>query len=259
MPVSVKPLNPREYSVSIIIPCRNERGNIEAVVTRMPALSSCQELIFVEGHSGDGTYQEIERVMSAHPEKDMQLFRQEGDGKGDAVRLGFAKAKGEILIIFDADVTVIPESLPEFYAALRDQRGEFVYGSRLALPMEKGAMPRLNFLGNTLSALFFSWLLSRRFTDTLCGVKAMFRADYQRLVEAAQDIMPLDPWGDFSLILGAFQLNLRILEIPVAYKSRQYGMSQIKRFQDTLRLLRLCVSAIWVLKFRGPRPLRSIL
>ena len=152
----------------------------------MPEFSSCQELIFVEGHSVDGTYEEILRVMKAYPEKDIKLFRQEGEGKGDAVRLGFTRAGGEVLVIFDADVTVGPESLPAFYAALRDHRGEFVYGSRLVLPMEKGAMPCLNLWGNRISALFFSWLLLRRFTDTLCGVKAMFRADYQRLTEAGK-------------------------------------------------------------------------
>ena len=152
---------PREYSVSIIIPCRNEKGNIEAVVTRMPEFSSCQELIFVEGHSVDGTYEEILRVMKAYPEKDIKLFRQEGEGKGDAVRLGFTRAGGEVLVIFDADVTVGPESLPAFYAALRDHRGEFVYGSRLVLPMEKGAMPCLNLWGNRISALFFSWRSGR--------------------------------------------------------------------------------------------------
>ncbi len=241
----------REYSVSIIIPCRNERGNIEETIKRTPVFGVHQEFILVEGHSTDGTHEEVRRLIVAMPDKDIKLFRQIGEGKNDAVRLGFSRASGEIAMILDADLTIMPEVLPEFYAALRDRAGEFICGSRLARPMEKGAMPLLNLAGNKVSALFFSWLLHQRFTDTLCGVKAMFRDDYQRLAEACHDFKDIDPWGDFSLILGAARLNLKILEIPVHYLNRKYGVPQIKRLPHTLLLFRLCIAAAWRVKVSG--------
>ena len=220
----------KEYSVSVVIPCRNEKGNIEALVENLPLFGAHQEIILVEGHSVDGTYEECQRVIRAYSKKDIKLYRQSGEGKNDAVRLGFYKSTGDILMILDADLTVIPDDLAGFYNALRDGKGRFINGSRLILPMEKNAMPVLNLFGNKLSSLFFSWLLGQRFTDTLCGVKVMFRHDYQGIDKARAYFGHSDPWGDFDLILGAAKLHLKITEIPVRYKSRRYGASQIKRW-----------------------------
>ena len=82
-------------------------------------MGSGTELIFVEGHSRDDTYTAIESEAAAHPSTSSLLLRQTGIGKADAVRLGFAKATGDILMILDADLTVPPEDLPRFYEALR--------------------------------------------------------------------------------------------------------------------------------------------
>ena len=216
----------------------------------MPIFGVSQEFIFIEGHSVDATYKECQRVIKAHSDKDIKLFHQRGEGKNDAVRLGFKKSSGDILMILDADLTVMPEDLVLFYEALRDDRGDFINGSRLVLPMEKSAMPLLNLLGNKLSASFFSWLLGQRFTDTLCGVKVMFRHDYESISQARGYFGYLDPWGDFDLILGAAKRQLKITEIPVRYKRRRYGAPQIKRFQHTLMLLRMSFLAVWKIKFK---------
>lgn len=241
---------PKNHSVSILVPCRNEKGNIEAAVTRTPDFGSKQEFIFVEGNSKDGTYEEIERVMKFYPNKDIKLFKQQGVGKGDAVRLGFSQATNDILMILDADLTVAPEELPKFYQAITDNHGEFINGSRLVYPMEKEAMRFLNLLANKFFGSFFTWLLGQRFKDTLCGTKVMFRRAYEELVVNRSYFGNFDPFGDFDLIFGATKLNLKIIELPIRYKERTYGTTQIQRFRHGLLLFRMCGVAMRKIKFR---------
>ena len=161
----------KAYSTSIIIPCRNEMGNIEAAVSRLPLFGAHQEIIFVDGHSTDGTVEEIQRVIKKYPQKDIKVLVQDGKGKGDAVRKGFAAATGDILMILDADLTMPPEDLPKFYDAIATGKGEFINGSRLVYPMEQKAMRLLNLLGNKFFSMAFTWLLGERIKDTLCGTK----------------------------------------------------------------------------------------
>ncbi|MBF0489145.1 MAG: glycosyltransferase family 2 protein [Candidatus Omnitrophica bacterium] len=239
----------QEYSSTILVPCRNERGNIEAAITRTPEFGTHQEFIFVEGHSQDGTYEEVERIIKLYPNKDIKLFRQTGKGKGDAVRLGFDKAQGDILMILDADLTVPPEDMPKFYEAIRSGKGEFINGCRLVYPMEDEAMRLLNLIANKCFGLFFSWLLGQRFKDTLCGTKVMFKHQYQELVANRHYFGDFDPFGDFDLIFGAVKLNLKVIELPIRYKSRQYGTTQIQRFRHGLLLLRMCAFAMKKIKF----------
>ena len=240
----------RDFSVTILVPCRNEKGNIESAVTRTPAFGTHQEFIFVEGGSKDGTYEEIERVMAQFPEKDIKLFKQTGKGKGDAVRMGFSHAKGEVLMILDADLTVPPEDLPKFYDAIRARRGEFINGCRLVYPMEKEAMRFLNMVANKFFGIFFTWLLGQRFKDTLCGTKVLFKKDYDALAANRSYFGDFDPFGDFDLIFGATKLNLKIIELPVRYRERQYGTTQIQRFRHGLLLFRMCFFAMRKIKFR---------
>jgi glycosyltransferase involved in cell wall biosynthesis len=235
-----KPVSaPTAPSVSVVIPCRNEAGNVAGAIERVPILAERQEIVFVEGHSSDGTADVIEAAIGSHPELDISLHRQTGKGKGDAVRLGFSEAKGDILMILDADLTVAPEDLPKFYAVLRDRRGEFVNGSRLVYPLGDGAMRRLNTVANHLFARLFSWLLNQRLTDTLCGTKAIWREDYETLAANRSYFGEFDPFGDYDLLFGASRLSLKIVEIPVRYAGREYGEPQISRFSDGGRLAQM--------------------
>ena len=226
-------------SATVVIPARNERGNIEATVKRIPRFTEALEVIFVEGHSKDGTWEEIERVVAAYPRYDIKAIRQQGMGKADAVFAGFELARGDVLIILDADLTVPPEQLPKFWDALRSGKGEFANGSRLVYPMEQQAMRFLNLIANKVFSLLFTWLLSQRFTDTLCGTKALARSDYARLKAGRDYFGNFDPFGDFDLIFGASKLGLKAVEIPVRYGSRTYGETQISRFRHGLMLLRM--------------------
>jgi glycosyltransferase involved in cell wall biosynthesis len=238
----------RERSVSIVIPCRNERGNIEAAVTRMPAFGASREILFVEGNSTDGTREEIERVIRAYPDRAIRLLAQPGKGKGDAVRTGFAQAAGDVLMILDADLTMPPEDLPKFYRALVDGRGEFINGCRLVYPMEDQAMRLLNLFGNKFFSLAFSWLLNQRIKDTLCGTKVLFREDYLRIAANRSYFGDFDPFGDFDLLFGASKLNLKIVEVPIRYRDRSYGETNIRRFAHGWLLLKMTVYGFFRLK-----------
>ena len=238
-----------DLSVSVIVPCRNERGNIEAAVTRLPAFGRSQEVIYVEGHSSDGTYEECLRVQQAYAgHRDIKVFRQDGRGKGDAVRKGFAEASGDVLIILDADLTMPPEALPKFFAALANGKAELVNGTRLVYPMEDKAMRPLNFIANRLFARIFSYLINQRFTDTLCGTKALARRHYQAIDRDRDYFGDFDPFGDFDLLFGAAKQNLKIIEVPIHYYARRYGETQISRFTDGWLLLRMVAFAFRKLK-----------
>jgi SAM-dependent methyltransferase len=249
-----QPIPVAAYSVSIIIPCRNERGTIEAAVLRTPVLGKYTELIFVDGNSTDGTPQEIERMIQAHPHRDIKLIHQgQGKGKGDAVRKGFAAASGDVLMILDADLTVAPEDMSRFYLALSEGHGEFINGSRMVYPLERQAMRFLNLLGNHFFSWAFTWILGQRFRDTLCGTKVILRKDYERLASGRSYFGDFDPFGDFDLILGAVKLNLKVCEVPVRYRARVYGETNISRFTHGLLLLRMTWVAARKFRFAGSR------
>jgi SAM-dependent methyltransferase len=238
----------RPYSTTIVIPCRNERGNIEAALRRIPRFGSRQQIIFVDGHSSDGTPEEIRRLIAYYPGKDITLLVQDGKGKGDAVRKGFAYATGDVLMILDADLTMPPEALPKFYEALASGQGEFINGCRLVYPMESQAMRVLNLIGNKFFGLAFSWLLNQRIKDTLCGTKALFRQDYERIAANRDYFGDFDPFGDFDLLFGASKLNLHILEVPIRYQARTYGATNIQRFAHGWLLLKMTVYGFFRLK-----------
>jgi SAM-dependent methyltransferase len=230
-----------EKSTSIIIPCRNEKGNIESAIKRIPQFCKNIEIIFVEGHSSDGTLEELERVKKLYEHYNILVTQQDGNGKGDAVRKGFELAKGDILIILDADLTVAPEDLPKFYNALNEGTGEFINGTRMIYPMEGQAMQFLNYIANTFFSWLFSWLINQRITDTLCGTKALTKYHYNEILKNRNFFGDFDPFGDFDLLFGAAKLNLKIVEVPIRYSSRIYGSTQISRFQHGWLLLKMVI------------------
>lgn len=240
----------KAYSISIVIPARNESGNIEHAILRIPDFKCKTEIIFVEGHSTDDTWEEIQKVKEKYAvSHNIIISKQGGKGKADAVRKGFDLATGEILMILDADLTVSPEDLVKFYNAIVEGKGDFINGSRLVYPMEKGSMRFLNYLGNLFFSQVFSWLLDQRLSDTLCGTKVLFRSDYINLKSNRLYFGNFDPFGDFDLLFGAHKLNLKIIEVPIRYKERTYGTTNISRFEHGLILCRMCFFASRKCKF----------
>lgn len=236
-------------SVSVVIAARNEAGNIKSIFERVPQMGSKTEIVFVEGHSRDNTYETIEKEIPLHPATPSLLFRQPGIGKADAIRLGFEKATGDILMILDADLTVPPEDLPRFYEAIASGKGEFINGVRLVYPMEKQAMQTLNFIGNKLFSMTFSWMLGQPIKDTLCGTKVMWRKDYEEIAANRSYFGDFDPFGDFDLIFGAAKLNRKIVDLPIRYRERTYGTTNISRWKHGLLLLRMVAFAARRIKF----------
>jgi glycosyltransferase involved in cell wall biosynthesis len=241
---------PEAPSVSIVIPTRNERENIEGAFTRTPQMGRWTELVFVDGDSSDGTLEEIERCSRVHGHnwKRVVIQRQRSHGKGDAVRQGFSACEGDILMILDSDLTMPPEELPKYYSALVAGRGELINGSRLVYPMERQAMRFLNMIANVFFARLFTWLLGQPVTDTLCGTKVMWRRDYEEIARNRSFFGEFDPFGDFDLLFGAARLNRRIVSLPIHYADRKYGEIKINRWRHGLLLLRMSLVAFTKLK-----------
>jgi len=247
----VKPEKRQDYSVSIIVPAKNEEGNIGKIVKNIPRFGKSQEVIFVEGKSSDATWERISEEIKKYASKNIAVlgFKQKGEDKADAVRFGFNKARGEILMVLDADLTVNPKELTKFYEVLSSGQGEFVNGSRLVYPLEKDAMRTLNKLGNKIFSMLFTWILGQQFKDTLCGTKALFKHDYQWIAKNKSFFGNLDPFGDFNLIFAAIKRNLKVVEIPVKYRQRSYGSTNISRFRNGLQLL--LMTAVAFRKFKA--------
>lgn len=247
-----RPARPRtapEPTVSVVIPARNEAGNIEAAIRRTPQMGGGTELIFVEGHSRDNTWAEIQRVARENPHLKIKIMQQTGKGKGDAVRLGFAAATGDILMILDADLTMPPEELPKFYEIIASGRAEFANGCRLVYPMDEKAMQFLNLCANKTFGLIFTWLLGQPVKDTLCGTKVLTRRHYERIAANRAYFGDFDPFGDFDLLFGAAKLNLKIADVPIRYRERTYGETNIQRWKHGWLLLRMVLFAARKLKF----------
>lgn len=239
-----------KYSTSIIIPARNESGNIENAILRTPRFGLAQEIIFIEGNSTDDTWEKIQEIAEKYKHShNIKIGRQPGKGKGDAVRHGYDMATGDILMILDADLTMPPEDLPKFYHAIASGKGEFINGCRLVYAMDEKAMRFLNLLGNKFFSLAFTFLLNQNFKDTLCGTKVLFRKDYLKLKTNRKFFGEFDPFGDFDLLFGAYKLNLKIVELPIRYRERTYGDTNISRFKHGLILLRMCLFAARKVKF----------
>lgn len=239
----------RAASVSILVPARNEEGNIKEIISRIPEMGRWTEIIFIEGHSNDGTWVKIQEVIRSHPQRRISAYQQAGHGKGDAMRTGYAHASGDVFIILDADMTVPPEELPKFYEALINGKGEFINGVRLVYPLENESMRFLNMCGNKFFSILFSWLLGQPVKDTLCGTKAFAASTYHRIAHNRAYFGEFDPFGDFDLLFGAAHLNVRIVDMPVRYQKRLYGQTQIDRWRDGVYLLKMAVYAARKIKF----------
>ena len=238
-----------EHSVTIVVPARNEKGNVENAITRTPSFGTFQEFIFIEGGSKDDTYEEVLRVQEKYKDKKIVAMKQSGKGKGNAVREAFAAATGDVLMILDADLTMPPEDLSKYYEALVSNKGEFINGCRLVYPMEGQAMRFLNLIANKFFGVLFTYLLGQNLKDTLCGTKVLYKKNYEHIINNRKYFGDFDPFGDFDLLFGASKLNLKIVEMPIRYKDRQYGETQIKRFSHGWLLIKMSLFAAKKMKF----------
>ena len=235
------PFLPEKFSASVVIPCKNEKGNVEDAVRRVPSLGGWTEIIFCDDRSTDGTAEEVRRVASCYPERHIRLEHGPGICKSKNVWTGFDAARGDIVMILDADLTTMPEELVYFMDVMVSGQAEFVNGSRLIYPVPKGAMNEANMLGNKFFSVAFTYLLGQRVKDTLCGTKVLWRSDWERIRPMLGSWGTEDRWGDYELLFGAAKLNLKILDLPVHYQERIYGSTKMtKVFRNGLVMLRMC-------------------
>ena len=243
----------KEYSVSVIVPVRNEAGTIDRILETIPVMGTATEVVFVEGHSRDGTWERVQRACTEYRGPlTVRALKQTGKGKGDAVRAGFAQARHEVLMILDGDLSVDPSELPKFYDAIAEGKGELISGSRLVYPMEGEAMRFLNLVGNKAFSWMLTWIVGQRIKDTLCGTKVLFASHYAQIAAHRGYFGTIDPFGDFDLLFGAAKQSLKMIEIPVRYRQRTYGETNIHRFRHGLLLLRMTALAMLKLKFPPP-------
>jgi len=243
-------LTPRkEYSVTVIVPARNEAGNICSAVERIPVMGTRSEVIFIEGNSTDNTWEEIQKNLDKRNDLTVSSMKQTGKGKANAVREAIAKATGDVIMILDADLTVAPEDLPKFYELLATGKAEFANGVRLVYPMDNHAMRFLNMCANKFFSIGFSWILGQPVKDTLCGTKVFFRESYLDFAKDEADLRLKDPFGDFEFLYFARQKNLKILDIPIRYHDRVYGQTNINRWRHGWMLLKMLVYGALRFKF----------
>lgn len=235
--------------VTVVVPARNEAGNIAVMLDRIPEMGGGTEIVFVEGGSKDNTWEEIQKIVADPRGRRVLAIQQTGRGKGNAVREGYAIATGDILMILDADLTMPPEDLPKFYDVLAFGKAEFANGCRLVYPMEKEAMQFFNLCANKFFGLAFSWLLGQSLKDTLCGTKVLRRSDYDKIAANRAYFGDFDPFGDFDLLFGASRLNMKIADIPIRYRDRTYGETNIQRWKHGLLLFKMLAFAARKLKF----------
>jgi SAM-dependent methyltransferase len=235
------PRPPAAHGCTVVVPCRNEEDNVAEIPRRVPEMGAFTEIVFVDDRSTDRTAERVRSAITAHPERRIRLVSGPGRGKGAAVRAGLAQAAGDVLMILDADMTVMPEDLPAFFEAITTNKGEFINGTRMVYPLVGDAMRSANILGNKLFALTFTFLLGQRITDTLCGTKVVMRRDYAKVLRARESWGDVDVWGDYDWLLGAAKSNLKIIELPVHYVERSAGESKMRRrLRNGLVMLRMC-------------------
>jgi SAM-dependent methyltransferase len=239
-----QPRSADNTSVSVVVPCRNERGNVASAVERIPEMGRFTEILFCDDQSTDGTAAEVRRMQALHPDRPIRLLNGPGICKAENVWTGFRGARGDVLMILDADLTVMPEELPIFFRALVENRGEFVNGSRLVYPVPRNAMRFANRIGNKFFGALFSFLLAQPVKDTLCGTKVLWREDWPRIEKHLGAWGLKDLWGDYDLLFGASKLHLEIVDVPVHYQERVYGVTKMTRvFRNGVRMFRICWGA----------------
>lgn len=234
--------------LTICITVRNERGNIEPLVKSIPRVAPWQEILFVEGHSTDGTRAEIQRVIKKYPGKNIRAMGQPGIGQGDATRVGFKAAKGDIIIIYEGDGTSDPHDIKYFYEAMRTGRFEFIEGTRFVYPKDNRAMPLVNQIGNIFFAKWFTFFLGQRTNDILSGIKAILKRDYDVLYKRWGFLGLTDPFGDFELLYGAARMGLKIGEIPIRYYPRTYGETKTHPWRHGFYLLRMAIKGYFIFR-----------
>ncbi len=222
-----------DSNTSIIIPCKNESGNLISLVESIALiLKANDEIIIVEGNSTDSTFFEAKSLESRFP-KQVRALKQSKKGKFNAVLTGVSYSKCSTIMIWDADATVNFQQNYEVYSHITSNN-VLISGDRLHGVRDKGSMQIANLCGNWFFAILWTGILKQSPVDLLCGTKKFPRL---LLEKTPKWLIDLDPFGDFTIFSMAKKEKMSIISIPVHYHARSYGKTNISRWSDGLKLL----------------------
>tara|TARA_B110000977_G_scaffold125183_1_gene160299 strand:+ start:1495 stop:2904 length:1410 start_codon:yes stop_codon:yes gene_type:complete len=238
--------------ISFIIPCKNEGGNIKFFYEKIINSTINAEFLFGNDNSSDNTLDEIKKLQQAIPNKEIKIYDGPGVCKSENVYKGINLASGEIILIYDADLTVSFDDLVNSINLLLKTDADFINCTRMIMPQQKNAMKFLNFYGNLFFAFLFSILFKQKITDTLCGTKIFFKKDWEQIKKYNNTWGAKDLWGDFDLLLGAYKNNLKIVENPISYTDRKEDETKMTGIiKNSIRMLIITFVAYYKLRIRN--------
>jgi glycosyltransferase involved in cell wall biosynthesis len=229
--------NSKKIGLSVILPARNEALNLRKVVEVLAATHEINEVIICEGNSTDNTWEIAQRLGFEYSPK-VSSIKQDGKGKFNAVLCAWEQTMFDQIMIWDADATVCTDDQMQLISRAKSDPLKLWTGDRLRGKRENGSMRIFNLIGNHAFAIVWSPFFRKKF-DTLCGTKIF---PYNILDFCPASISKKDPFGDFSLISGAFFGGFPIESTPVHYLARSYGKTNIRRWSSGVLLLRIYAS-----------------
>lgn len=231
----------RKATISLIIPAKNEAKNLPHVLPLIP--EEVDEVILVDGKSTDGT---VDVARALRP--DIRVVNQTGKGKGNALRAGFAAARGDIIVMIDADGSTDPREIPVFISTLM-AGSDFVKGSRFMQGGGSADITPLRKMGNWGLTTLVKLMFGGNFSDLAYGYAAFWR----------RVIPPLELDGDGFEIetmmnVRALRSGIRVAEVPSFEAERIHGESNLNTFRDGWRVLKTIMRE-WVRpqKYMGPQ------
>ena len=242
--------NNKNLNVSFIIPCKNEKDNIHLFEKEISYSNSNYEFLFGDDNSTDGTGEEIDRLIKKLPQNKIIKYQGSGVCKSENVYEGIEKATGDIVVVYDADLTVSFKDV-EFSLKFKTTNADFINCTRMIYPQKDGAMKLFNFLGNSFFAILFSVLFKKKITDTLCGTKIFYKKNWKNIKKDNSKWGMKDLWGDFDLLIGAYKNNLKIIEVPVTYFERKEGQTKMTSLiSNAFRMLFIVLFSYFKLRLR---------
>lgn len=223
-------------SKTIIVPAKNEEGNLNELINRIPYLGNNVEVIISCGISNDNTLGMAKSLKSDN--FIIKVIEQTSKGKANAVWEACEQSSNDLIAILDADLSVDPEELSSFFELIETKKCDFVNGTRLIYSMEKGSMRFINNFGNRLFQYVVSKIIRLPLTDSLCGTKVFKKNLYEKIKKWQSVVKIKDPFGDFDLLFAAAYSSQKIVEYPIHYRARKYGTTQIRRFKDGFKLIK---------------------
>jgi glycosyltransferase involved in cell wall biosynthesis len=231
--------------LSVVIPVFNEARTIAAIVERVNQVAVDKEIVIVDDYSTDGTREALAGVAARHPNVTV-LHHERNMGKGRALRTGFAAARGEYVIIQDADLEYDPDDYAKLLNPLEQGKADAVYGSRFAGTQEHRVLYFWHSVGNNLLTLLSNMTTDLNLTDMETCYK-VFRRELIQSIELEEDRFGFEP----EITAKLAKVGARIYEVGIAYHGRTYAEGKKIGMKDGFR-------ALWCILKYGLKPVKRL-